>query len=511
MARNFEDDFAGRPLIVGGGLAGMMAALSMQRPSVLLCPARPGEASSSMLAQGGISACVAADDTFELHIADTLAAGDGLCDESVVARIIPEGPDVIALLERYGVVFDRDAAGQLIVGQEAAHSRRRVVHACGDSTGAAVVKALAEQIRQTPRIRVIQGELRKIILHEGEVCGWEADIGGRRLSVGSPAIVLATGGVGGLFPYTTNVSQATGSGLALAARAGAVIADPEFVQFHPTALAVGNAQGRMPLISEAVRGEGAFLLNERDERFTNELAPRDVVARAIQAHLSQGHQVFLDARTLPGLRFAERFPGIDVICRGNGIDPSTMLIPVRPAVHYHMGGVATDACGRSTVKGLWACGEVASTGLHGANRLASNSLLEAAVMGRAVACDIDASIFPRIFDYLSEDRLVSENGDVLPAVRDLTGKCLGILRDEPTLWKAEEALRPMAEQSDAALVALMMVCAARQRKESRGAHARTDYPHQATTARRTFMTMSDCLGHVGKNTLSFHSVSEGVV
>ena len=365
---------AGQPVIAGSGLAGLIVALRLSpRPVVLLSAAALSTETSSGWAQGGIAAAVGADDAAELHIADTLAAGAGLCDAGAVRRIIEAGPRAIAALSDYGATFDRAPGGALSLGLEAAHSRRRIVHASGDGTGGEIVRALVAAVRATPSITVLEGaSLARVLVSDGAVRGvafrMRGDRSGRLRRLRTSQLVIATGGAGGLFLDTTNPLGSTGAGLAIAARAGAALADIEFIQFHPTALAVspsGQARGAapMPLISEAVRGEGATLIDETGERFMdNELAPRDVVSRAVWRHLEAGHSAFLDARAVLGARFEARFPAIAASCRARGIDPARMPIPIRPAAHYHMGGIAVDADGRSTVPGLWACGEAACTG-----------------------------------------------------------------------------------------------------------------------------------------------------
>jgi L-aspartate oxidase len=309
-------------------------------------------------------------------------------------------------------------------------------------------------------------------------------------------VVIATGGLGGLYHHSTNPAGAIGQGLVLAARAGAALADLEFVQFHPTALDTGRDP--MPLISEAVRGEGAKLVDERGVRFMAgqgraELEPRDVVSRAVWRHMGAGHRVFLDARAALGGRFAARFPAIDALCRESGVDPGAALIPIRPAAHYHMGGIAVDAAGRSSVPGLWACGEAASTGLHGANRLASNSLLEAAVTGQAVARDIAGTSAGRPAPLAP---LAAPPVPDAAPVRAILSRHAGVLRDDDGLSAAAEALMPMAEgpTADPALLGLMMVGAMLRRTESRGGHARTDYPHKdAGLARRESLTWEESM------------------
>ncbi|WP_428391337.1 L-aspartate oxidase [Lichenicoccus sp.] len=483
---------AGQPVIAGSGLAGLITALRLSpRPCVLLSAAPLSTEASSAWAQGGIAAAVGPDDAPALQIADTLAAGAGLCDADAVRRIVSAGPEAIAALEELGARFDRGSDGALALGLEAAHSRRRIVHASGDGTGGEVMRALAVRVRATPSITVLEGAcLLRVLVTGGAIAGAVVRIAGRTRTWSTSQLVIATGGAGGLFLDTTNPLGSTGGGAAIAARAGAALGDLEFVQFHPTALAVaapGHPRGRvpMPLISEAVRGEGAVLIDETGARFmADELAPRDVVSRAVWHHAALGHSVFLDARAALGARFAARFPGIDAACRKHGIDPAVMPIPIRPAAHYHMGGIAVDAFGRSTLDGLWACGEAACTGLHGANRLASNSLLEAAVCGGVVADSISGSVARAAVPVRpAPDRAATD--PALPQVRQIVSRDVGVLRDGPGLERAVAALSPYAATSDAGLLALMIARAALARCESRGGHHRTDYPDSDASAVRT--------------------------
>ncbi|MDE3174571.1 MAG: L-aspartate oxidase, partial [Pseudomonadota bacterium] len=362
---------SGRVAIIGAGVAGLMTALRLApQPVVLLSKAPLGDNAASAWAQGGLAASLGADDSPALHLEDTLAAGDGLCDEGVVADFVRAAPAAIEALARLGVRFDRTSEGAFRLGLEAAHRRRRIVHAAGDGTGREVMRALVEAVRRTPSIEILEGfEARRLLVDDNSARGVVAVGAAATVAVETDRIVIATGGIGGLFLESTNPPGSFGQGLALAARAGAALANLEFIQFHPTAFD-GPARP-MPLISEAVRGEGAILIDETGRRFLAdqpgaELAARDVVARAIWRHIGEGHRVFLDARAALGRHFAQRFPAIAAACRAAGVDPATMPIPVRPAAHYHMGGVAVDANGRSTVDGLWACGEAACTGLHGA-------------------------------------------------------------------------------------------------------------------------------------------------
>ena len=491
---------AGQPVIAGSGLAGLITALRLSpRPCIVLSAAPLATEASSAWAQGGIAAAVGPDDAPTLQIADTLAAGAGLCDVDAVRRIVSAGPAAIAALAEFGTRFDVAPDGALALGLEAAHSRRRIVHASGDGTGAEVMRALVARVRLTPSITVLEGaRLLRVLVAGGGVTGVVVRIAGRTRTWSTSHLVIATGGAGGLFLDTTNPLGSTGAGAAIAARAGAALADLEFVQFHPTALAVaapGQPRGRapMPLISEAVRGEGAVLIDETGDRFmADELAPRDVVSRAVWRHAALGHSVFLDARTALGARFAARFPGIDTACRKHGIDPATMPIPIRPAAHYHMGGIAVDEAGHSTLDGLWACGEAACTGLHGANRLASNSLLEAAVCGGLVAESINGTIARTNARTLAAPgRAVADAA--LPHVRQIVSRDLGVLRDGPGLERAVAALSPYAAASDAGLLALMIARAALARCESRGGHHRTDYPDTDTNAVRTHAYANEAL------------------
>ncbi|WP_027055637.1 L-aspartate oxidase [Mesorhizobium erdmanii] len=490
--------FFGRPIIIGGGIAGLMTALHLAPEPVLLLSRTPlGADASSIWAQGGLAASLGNDDDPEVHLADTLAAGDGLCDAEIASRILHAAPSAIETLATLGVRFDRTPEGTLRLGLEAAHCRRRIVHAGGDGSGREVMRALVAAVRSTPSIVVVEGvEARRLAVKENAVRGVWASCSMGSIFFVSRRVILATGGIGGLFFDTTNPLGSCGQGLALAARAGAVLADLEFIQFHPTAL--DGPDRPMQLISEAVRGEGAVIVDETGQRFLEdlqgaELAPRDVVARTIWNHLSNGHRVFLDAREKPGTTFARQFPTIARACRDAGIDPAYDLIPIRPAQHYHMGGVAVDGAGRTSVSGLWACGEVASTGLHGANRLASNSLTEAVVCARWVAESVAGTPARRTKpvvarDYPSPDPI---------SVRPLLSNALGIVRNGECLKATLRALLPLAEGKDAAAdpaaVGLMIAIAALLRQESRGAHYRTDFPDHGVVARRSRLTLDQAL------------------
>lgn len=467
-------------VIIGSGLAGLTAALhAAARGLEVTVVTKSLLGGSSPLAQGGVAVALGGDDDARLHARDTLVAGAGLCREDIVQVLTREGPGrILELIER-GARFDTDASGQLSFGQEAAHSRRRILHASGDATGAEVMRASLEAVRRHPRIHLREGVFAcELIAQRGQVMG--VAVPGELFL--APATVLATGGVGHLFRYTTNARESTGDGIAMAARAGARLQDLEFVQFHPTALDAGGDP--LSLITEAVRGEGGLLVNERNERFMlglhadAELAPRDIVARGIWAELARGGRVFLDARAFWN---AGRFPTVDRLCRARGIDPKTDLMPVVPAAHYFMGGVSADARGRASLAGLWACGETAASGLHGANRLASNSLLEALVFGARVGEDV-ANAPALKLTAAPAVRLAEPAPEAHARIRGLMWESVGLVRDEEGLARAERELEELAlpsgssEESNMRLVARLIAGSARVRRESRGAHYRTDLP-----------------------------------
>lgn len=491
-------------VIVGSGIAGLMAALTLApQPVLLLTRGALGGETSSAWAQGGIAASLGPDDSAALHLADTLAAGDGLCDADMAEDIICAAPAVIDALERAGVRFDRDAEGRLVFGLEAAHGRRRILHAEGDGSGAAIVRALAAAVLRTPSITVLEGtEVRRLLTEDGAIAALACASPKGNFTLPATQVILATGGLGGLYEATTNPSGNFGQGIMLAARAGAILTDMEFVQFHPTALS--SPRRPLALVSEAVRGEGALLLNENGERFMAtvpgaELASRDIVARAIDREILRGGAVFLDARKALGTGFSARFPSIDLLCREAGIDPARQLVPVRPAVHYHMGGIATDGRGRSSVPGLWVAGETACTGLHGANRLASNSLLEAAATGMRAAQDIASRPVSTARQMPVDTR--STTPDLSPAdpatIRPIVSRHLGIVRHAAGLSEAIRDLLPLAERegpaSDPALVGLAIAVFAALRTESRGAHFRDDFPAKHAVAARRRLSLTEVI------------------
>ncbi|HEX5533962.1 MAG TPA: L-aspartate oxidase [Actinomycetales bacterium] len=501
-----------RPVIVGGGLAGLLTALHLAPLGcVVLTTGRLAQETSSDLAQGGIAAALGPGDSPLLHALDTLRAGAGLSDPCVVERITAAAPAAIEHLARLGARFDRTRDGALALGLEGAHSHHRIVHAGGDATGHETLRAVIAAVLATPSITVLERtRALRLVTEDGQVAGIVvAATHGSRAARGTHVIrtrrvVLATGGVGGLFRHTTNPAGSRGQGLALAARAGAELRDLEMVQFHPTALEVGLDP--MPLVSEAVRGAGARLVDAAGDRLLDDdLAPRDVVARAVFAEIGRGGHVFLDARHTLRAGSAAHFPTVVRACRAAGIDPVHHLIPIQPAAHYLMGGVSVDERGRSTVPGLWAVGEVASTGLHGANRLASNSLLEAAVCARWVAEDLADHQGRRRTGSRSAPRLPSWatfpvcSADSADDLRSLMSTSVGVLRDGPTLTNAAEGLAATVERAglddtdDATLVALLLATSALRREESRGAHRRTDFP-EATEPRHVTLTVQDVAG-----------------
>jgi L-aspartate oxidase len=519
MTHKHPSSAKGQPngvVVVGAGLAGLFTALKLAPlPVTVVSAARFGEGASSLWAQAGIAAALAEGDSPEAHAADTITAGAGIVDPKIAHLLAAEARDRIEDLLSYGVPFDKNLEGHWSLGREAAHGRNRILHVKGDTAGRAIMHALMEAVRQTPSISVVEGfAARDLVMRDGRVAGIEiAPVNGgplaRGLVLSASAVVLATGGAGQLFAITTNPREARGEGIAIAARAGAVIADAEFVQFHPTAINIGRDPA--PLATEALRGEGALLINARGERFMRaihadaELGPRDVVARAVYREVASGRGAFLDCRPL-GPALAEHFPTVFAACRAAGIDPTRELIPVAPAAHYHMGGILTDAQGRSTVDGLWACGEVASTGAHGANRLASNSLLEAVVFGARVARDIAGTVPPANLkaprpsetEAPGATAAGSENTRAEQVLRRTMTAEVAVIRDEKSLTAALQVIAALEREAkgdprlaNMLTTAKLITAAALVRKESRGAHFRSDYPTaDAKLARRSFLTLA---------------------
>ena len=500
----------GEIVIVGGGLAGLFCALKLApRPVTVISAAPLGEGASTAWAQGGIAAAVGEGDSAESHAADTIAVGAGIVDEAVALGLAREAAPRIHDLLGYGVPFDRDLEGRLAVAREAAHSARRIVHVRGDMAGQAIITALTKAVRATPSIRVLEGwSAEALLTDDGVVSGVSLRKVGEvsaPVLIAASAVVLATGGIGHLYAVTTNPAEASGQGLAIAARAGALIADPEFVQFHPTAIMVGRDPA--PLATEALRGEGATLINGAGERFMPalhplaELAPRDIVARGVFAEVAAGRGAFLDATQALGARFAEEFPTVYQSCIAAGIDPATQPIPIAPAAHYHMGGIAVDQHGRSSLAGLWAAGEVSSTGAHGANRLASNSLLEAVVYAARIAEDIAGREFTASksrLDPAQRPRDGAHEAADEQSLRSLMSAKVGVIRERNGLTDAVRALAELERTaassalSNMAAAALLVATAALARTESRGAHCRSDDPAEdPAQAKRTMTTLAE--------------------
>jgi len=513
-------------LVVGAGIAGLTAALEAARTrSVVLVTKTELGDGSTHYAQGGIAVADGREDV-AAHVADTLAAGAGLGVEAAVQALCAAGPEAVRVLAERGVAFDRDGAGHWSLGLEAAHSRPRILHVDGDRTGAAISAALSAAVRRSDVDVREQGFLADLVVEDGRVVGADVLLPGPRgrdvrQRFLADAVVLATGGAGQLFSRTTNPTVATADGLAAAWRAGAVVSDLEMYQFHPTAAALP----RPFLVSEAVRGEGALLLDADGRRFMPavdaraELAPRDVVARAIAAAMGRtgGRPALLDATGVSqrlGTPFAQRFPGIAAMCRAQGLDPEHDLVPVTPAAHYWMGGVRTDAEGRTSLPGLWAAGEVACTGVHGANRLASNSLLEALVTGGRVVADLDADRGP-VLPGADEDVLEVPGAGTTAAAhlarRELQAAMwehTGLVREAAGLAIAAKLLTPdeepvtldpddtvrrgTREDANLLLAGQLLVVAATARENSLGAHHRSDHPTPPRRARRLTLRRTPC-------------------
>ena len=495
-------------LILGAGLAGLYTALKLAPfPTLVLAGARPGVSGSSAWAQGGIAAAMDKHDSWQAHAADTIKAGAGTTDPEIAALVARDAPARILDLLALGAPFDHNADGTLSLGREAAHSAARIVHVKGDRAGAEVTRTLAERAMATPSIQLLEGfHAIELAMEDGRATGIFARYGlgtaARLVLFRSKAVIFATGGIGALYAVTTNPPEARGEGMGMAARAGAVIADAEFVQFHPTAIAIGRDPA--PLATEALRGEGAALIDETGRRFMPsvhrdaELAPRDVVSRAIHREITGGHRVFLDCREAIGAEFAAHFPTVYAACMSAGIDPAVQPIPVAPAAHYHMGGIATDARGRASLDGLWAVGECASTGLHGANRLASNSLLEALVFGARTADDVRNAITTQAGSGQppAPERFAAPAPPQL--LRDTMTNLVGMERDEAGLRSALSTIASIerAGAIEPALLnmtatARLVAAAALARRESRGSQFRTDYPQTDAIGKRSFLTLAD--------------------
>jgi L-aspartate oxidase len=496
-------------LVIGAGIAGLRAALEVPgRLDVLVVTKDQVQQSNSTYAQGGIAGVMSPEDRFENHIEDTLTAGGGLCDRAIVEMVVREAPNQINDLIRWGTHFDEED-GQLALTREGGHSHRRIVHALGDATGYEVMRAIIERARQAANITIWDETFTIDLLTHERVCVgalvWRPGFG--KLLVWAKQTILASGGAGMVYRETTNPPVATGDGMAAAYRAGAGLRDMEFMQFHPTVLYVAGSSRF--LITEAVRGEGAYLRDKNGVRFMlaedprAELAPRDVVAQAIVRCMdrTQHPNVYLDLSHIDPARVRQRFPGIDKVCRGVGIDITRDRIPIRPGAHYMIGGVTVDTQGRTAIPGLWAAGEVTSSGLHGANRLASNSLLEGLVYGTSCGRGA-AAVAETMPDTLTAPplacRLEPESGgtldvaDVTNSLRSLMVRKMGIVRDRQGLQEAAQDVafwcryalvrefdaRPGWELQNLLTIARVMIGSALAREESRGVHFRSDFPRR---------------------------------
>ncbi|WP_053669766.1 L-aspartate oxidase [Streptomyces sp. NRRL B-1140] len=519
-------------VVVGSGVAGLTAALRCEAAglrTVVVTKARLDDGSTRW-AQGGIAAALGEGDTPEQHLDDTLVAGAGLCDEDAVRLLVTEGPDAVRRLIETGARFDESSEGDLELTREGGHHRRRIAHAGGDATGAEISRALVEAVRARG-MRTIENALVLDLLTdaEGRTAGVTLHVMGEGAhdgvgAVHAPAVVLATGGMGQVFSATTNPSVSTGDGVALALRAGAEVSDLEFVQFHPTVLFLGaDAEGQQPLVSEAVRGEGAHLVDADGVRFMAgqhelaELAPRDIVAKGILRRMLEqdAEHMYLDGRHFGAEMWEHRFPTILAACRAHGIDPVTAPIPVAPAAHYASGGVRTDSHGRTTVPGLYACGEVACTGVHGANRLASNSLLEGLVYAERIAADIAVNGLharvPQPVPHPETPEHPLQTAQARFAIQRIMTGGAGVLRSAGSLAKAADQLQRLHTDAREALaengrtaeagvdtweatnllcVARVLVAAALLREETRGCHWREDRPERDDDAWRRHIVVT---------------------
>lgn len=487
-------------LIIGAGIAGLWTALqAAPRPVIVLTGAPLGEGSSTGWAQGGVAAALGEDDSPALHARDTITAGAGLVDVRAAHLLAEAGPAEIEALYALGAPFEREADGGWSLSREAAHARARVARVKGDQAGAGILAALIAAVKAAPHIEIREGWRAAGLIPDatGGCAGVMAfDAGSVRHDLLASDVVLATGSLCGLYGVTTTPASSQGQALAWAARRGAVIQDPEFVQFHPTAIDVGRDPA--PLATEALRGEGATLIDRAGKRFMRgvhadaELAPRDVVARAVHRQVKTGRGAYLDARAAVGAEFPDRFPAVFAACRQAGIDPRQQPIPVAPAAHYHMGGVATDLNGFTGAPGLWAVGECASTGVHGANRLASNSLLEGLVFGRRAAeALVDAPA--RTLTPLAAHPAPALPPQALARLRAAMALNAGVERDEAGLSRLidlVDALEAEHGEADALIAARFVAAGATQRTESRGGHFRTDHPALAPAAIHTRLTLA---------------------
>lgn len=521
-------------VVVGSGIAGMTTALQCRSYglSVMLVTKARVDEGSTKWAQGGIAAALGEGDSPDQHEKDTLVAGAGLCDVDAVRILVSEGPDAVRKLIERGAKFDTEASGEIALTREGGHLRNRIIHAGGDATGAEVSRALLAAIKNDPEIELIEHALVLDAIKDadGEVCGVTLHVigAGSRDGVGqvlAKAVVLATGGLGQVFAQTTNPSVSTGDGVALALRAGAKVADVEFIQFHPTVMYLGeNSQGQQPLISEAVRGEGAYLLDDKGNRFMQgvhelaELAPRDVVAIASMRVMREtgAKHVWLDVRHIEG--FEKRFPTIYSSCLAHGINPHEQLIPVAPASHYASGGVRVDHNGRTSVEGLYACGETACSGVHGANRLASNSLLEGLVFSARIAADIAHHMPEPGTPVENASKEILLQPSMRSEIQESMSRGAGVLRSSDSLLATVADLTRISDKSSTTpcveawettnlfQLAQAILKAALIRQETRGSHWREDFPTPSDEWKKHIIQQLD---QTGTWTTGYQEVNQG--
>lgn len=522
-------------IVIGSGIAGLTAAIQARTSGykVILVTKAQVDDGSTRWAQGGIAAALDPNDSPEEHWRDTIVAGAGLCDAAAARVLVVEGPNAIRRLISRGANFDKTSSGDIALTREGGHHRDRIAHAGGDATGAEISRALVDAISNDPDIQLIENALVLDLLQDefGAAQGVTLHVMGEGMHDGvgavlAPVVILATGGIGQVFSQSTNPKVATGDGIALALRAGATLADLEFIQFHPTVLFLGTeAKGQQPLISEAVRGEGAFLVDDAGNRFMQgvhpmaDLAPRDIVSIAIMKKMIERNlsHVWLDARKL-GDSWQERFPTIFNVLLGYGIDPRSDLIPVAPAQHYHSGGIRTDLYGRTNIPGLFACGEVACTGVHGANRLASNSLLEGLVFAERIGAFLALGLPERRSFVSRKSSQVLINNDLRSGIQNSMTRNVGVLRSAESTEKALSELAPLNtsmpdvspntknwETSNLHTVATAIALAANIREETRGSHWREDFPLAQESWLKRVLINSDS---TGKLSISYEPVPQ---
>jgi L-aspartate oxidase len=495
-------------VIVGAGLAGLFTAIKLAPLNVVIVASKKlGSGTSSQWAQAGIAAAMGKSDSILSHLKDTIDVGGGIVDEKIAELVITNGPSRVNDLIALGVPFDKDTNNELILRKEAAHQHNRIVSVRGDMTGKKIMETLTQIVKKSDHIRVIEGynatELHQI---DGKIQGISIQKENKVELINSNCVVLATGGIGQLYKITTNSKEALGDGVGMAARAGAVLSDMEFVQFHPTAFDIGIDPA--PLATEALRGEGALIVNTKDERFIynshkdGELAPRDIVARSIFQEQQKGQKVFLDCRGDLGNRMINDFPTVYQLCRNSGINPSEDKIPISPAAHYHMGGILTDENGKTNIEGLYACGENACSGVHGANRLASNSLLEAIVFGDIISKDIKENMNKSIPNKeVRIDITKSKSLSILKLqeLRSIMTEFVGVERDQEGLEKAYNKVKDIYTEytkngflNNSLITSLLIIQSALARKEHRGSHYRKDFPKlNKKLNSRSFITYND--------------------